>query len=74
MSRPTDAVSPPMKGVSAVTRGACDMIGAANLAVDTPGEGFVEITCDVAAFARAAGAGVLLLCSSSGAETGPDEQ
>jgi hypothetical protein len=34
-----------------------DMIASATIAVETPGEGFVEITRDVGEFVQAAGAG-----------------
>jgi secondary thiamine-phosphate synthase enzyme len=52
-----------MNRLSAIARSAPDMMATATLAVETPGEGFVEITRDVSEFVRAAGAGdgILLL-------------
>jgi secondary thiamine-phosphate synthase enzyme len=52
-----------MPRLSAISRSGAELIASATLAVETPGEGFVDITGDVAAFVRMAGAGdgVLLL-------------
>jgi len=52
-----------MSRFSTIARTLPDMIASATLAVETPGEGFVEITREVSEFVRAAGAGdgVLLL-------------
>ena len=52
-----------MNRLSTIARSVPDMIATATLAVETPGEGFVEITREVSAFVNAAGAGdgVLLL-------------
>jgi secondary thiamine-phosphate synthase enzyme len=46
-----------MPKLSAIRCTAPELIAAATLAVDTPGEGFIEITADATAFLRAAGAG-----------------
>jgi secondary thiamine-phosphate synthase enzyme len=46
-----------MNRLSPIVRVAPELIAAATLAVDTRGEGFVEITRDVAEFVAAAGAG-----------------
>jgi secondary thiamine-phosphate synthase enzyme len=52
-----------MNRLSAISRSSPDIIAAATLAVETPGEGFVEITREVGEFLDTAGAadGVLLL-------------
>ena len=52
-----------MNRLSTISRSSPDMIAAATLAVETPGEGFVEITREVSEFLHTAGAGdgVLLL-------------
>jgi len=52
-----------MSNLSTIRSGGPEHIATATLTVNTPGEGFVEITTDVAAFLREAGAGdgVLLL-------------
>jgi Uncharacterised protein family UPF0047 len=51
-----------MPHLSAISRSAAELIATATLTVETPGEGFVEITAAAAAFVRAAGGddGVLL--------------
>ena len=51
-----------MPHLSAISRSAPELIATATLTVETPGEGFVEITAAAAAFVRAAGGddGVLL--------------
>jgi secondary thiamine-phosphate synthase enzyme len=51
-----------MPHLSAISRSAADLIATATLTVETPGEGFIEITGEAAAFVRAAGGseGVLL--------------
>jgi secondary thiamine-phosphate synthase enzyme len=46
-----------MPRLSAISRSGAELIATATLAVETPGEGFVDITGDVAAFVRMAGAG-----------------
>jgi len=46
-----------MNRLSAIVRSVPELIVAATLEVETPGEGFVEITSDTAEFVRAAGAG-----------------
>src|SRR5579864_5852240 len=46
-----------MSRFSTIARTLPDMIASATLAVETPGEGFVEITREVSEFVRAAGAG-----------------
>jgi len=52
-----------MPHLSEISRCGADLIATATLTVETPGEGFVEITREAAAFLDAAGAGegVLLL-------------
>ena len=52
-----------MPHLSAISRSGAEFIATATLTVETPGEGFVEITGDAAAFVDEAGAGdgVLLL-------------
>jgi len=52
-----------MNRLSAITVTAAESIATATLAVDTPGDGFFDITLDAAAFIQAAGAGdgILLL-------------
>ena len=49
--------------LSSVNTRAPDLIASATLAIDTPGQGFVDITSDVARFVREAGAkdGVVLV-------------
>jgi secondary thiamine-phosphate synthase enzyme len=46
-----------MNRLSAIAVSAPELIAAATLAVDTPGEGFFDITRDVESFVAAAGAG-----------------
>jgi secondary thiamine-phosphate synthase enzyme len=46
-----------MPRLSAISRSGAELVATATLAVETPGEGFVDITGDVAAFVRMAGAG-----------------
>jgi secondary thiamine-phosphate synthase enzyme len=46
-----------MNRLSTIVRSVPELIVAATLEVETPGEGFVEITRDTAEFVRAAGAG-----------------
>jgi secondary thiamine-phosphate synthase enzyme len=50
-----------MPHLSAISRGAAELIATATLTVETPGEGFIDITADAAAFVRAAGGGDGLL-------------
>jgi secondary thiamine-phosphate synthase enzyme len=52
-----------MPRLSSISRSGTELIATATLTVETPGEGFVDITGEAAAFVRAAGGGdgVLLL-------------
>jgi secondary thiamine-phosphate synthase enzyme len=52
-----------MPHLSAISRSTAELIATATLTVETPGEGFVDITAEAASFVRAAGTGdgVLLL-------------
>src|SRR5271169_869971 len=46
-----------MPHLSAISRSGAELIATAMLTVETPGEGFVDITGEAAAFVRAAGGG-----------------
>lgn len=46
-----------MPHLSAISRSGAELIATATLTVETPGEGFVDITGEAAVFVRAAGGG-----------------
>jgi secondary thiamine-phosphate synthase enzyme len=59
--KPAAAATIPTPQLSSISRAGELTTATATLTVPTPGEGFVDITADVAAFARTAGAGTGVL-------------